>query len=81
MLVLSRRVTESIDIDGGIQISVLEIKGNRVKLAIQAPREVSIRRSELPRFSTAPETPPTPTREFCDRPTTALSSYVVDAVV
>lgn len=48
MLILSRKTDESIDIGDDIQISVLEIKGSRVKLAIRAPRSISIRRSELP---------------------------------
>jgi carbon storage regulator len=48
MLVLSRRVEESIVIDEKIMIQVIEIRGDKVKLGITAPPEVPIRRSELP---------------------------------
>lgn len=48
MLVLSRRLHEHILIGGAIQITVLDISRNgQVKLGIEAPREVSIVRSEL----------------------------------
>jgi carbon storage regulator CsrA len=47
MLVLSRKFGESVVIDGGITVTVLKVKGNVVQLGIDAPREVSIRRSEL----------------------------------
>jgi carbon storage regulator len=48
MLVLSRKTDESIVIDGRIEVTVVQIEGGRVRLGITAPREVSIRRSELP---------------------------------
>ena len=47
MLVLSRRIGESIVIDGGITVTVLKVKGNVVQLGFDAPKEVPIRRSEL----------------------------------
>lgn len=48
MLVLSRRSNESITIPGtGIHITVLRVSGNRVRLGIEAPSGVEIRRSEL----------------------------------
>lgn len=47
MLVLSRRKGDSIVIDGGIKITVVEVKGNVVRLGIEAPKEVSILRTEL----------------------------------
>jgi carbon storage regulator len=47
MLVLSRKTDESIHIGSDIVVKVSSIAGNRVKLAIEAPRDVSIRRSEL----------------------------------
>ncbi len=47
MLVLGRKVGETIVIDGQISVTVLEIKGGRIKLGIQAPSSVSIHRSEL----------------------------------
>ena len=48
MLVLSRRAGEGIVISGRITITVNRIAGNRVTLAFDAPRQVKIRRSELP---------------------------------
>jgi carbon storage regulator CsrA len=46
-LVLSRKVGESIVIDGDIVISVSSVQGGRVKLCIEAPREKRISRGEL----------------------------------
>ena len=46
MLVLSRKQNESIFIDGRITVTVSEIRGGRVRLAIDAPREVRIERTE-----------------------------------
>jgi carbon storage regulator len=46
-LVLSRREGEKISIGGEIVLSVVEIKGNRVVVQIDAPREMKILRTEL----------------------------------
>jgi carbon storage regulator len=47
MLVLSRKLNESIVIDDNIVITVVEIRGDKVRLGIQAPREVPVHRSEV----------------------------------
>jgi len=47
MLVLSRKLNESILIDGGIKVTVVKIDGNKVRLAFEAPPEVTILREEL----------------------------------
>lgn len=47
MLVLSRKPGEKIMIGSNIVLEVLESCGNRVRLGISAPREVSVVRSEL----------------------------------
>ncbi len=47
MLVLSRKKNESIVINDGIKITVIEIRGDKVRLGIEAPREVPIHRSEV----------------------------------
>lgn len=48
MLVLTRTVGEEIVIAGNIRVRVSEVKGGRIKLAIEAPREVAVRRQEVP---------------------------------
>ena len=53
MLVISRRTNESFVIDGNITITVLRMQGNNVRLGIEAPKEVPIRREELPEQTTA----------------------------
>lgn len=45
-LMLSRNQGESIIIDGHIRIQVAEIRGNRVKLAVVAPRSVRVERED-----------------------------------
>jgi len=47
MLVLSRRVNESIVIDGNIRITVIGIRGGQIRLGIEAPDRVGIFREEL----------------------------------
>ncbi|ANF33680.1 carbon storage regulator [Borrelia turicatae] len=47
MLVLSRKTNESIKIDSNIEISILEIKKDSVKIAIKAPANIKILRSEI----------------------------------
>ena len=47
MLVVTRKPDESITIDDNIEITVLEISKDKVKIGINAPREVKIFRSEL----------------------------------
>jgi carbon storage regulator len=47
MLVLSRKRTEVVVIDGGIEVHVLEIRGDKVKLGFIAPREVNVARREV----------------------------------
>jgi carbon storage regulator len=47
MLVLSRKVNERIVIGFNVQVTVLAVRGNRVKLGIVAPNDVPIHRREL----------------------------------
>ena len=47
MLVLSRKLGERIVIEPGIEITVVEVRGNKVRLGINAPAEVAIRRHEM----------------------------------
>ncbi len=47
MLVLTRKLGESIAIDDHIKITVVQIKGKQVRLGIQAPKETKIHREEV----------------------------------
>ena len=47
MLVLTRKAGESIIIGDGIEITVIETKGDQIKLGIKAPKEVDIHRKEI----------------------------------
>ncbi|MDO5291520.1 MAG: carbon storage regulator CsrA [bacterium] len=47
MLALTRKVGESIIIGKDIEITVLEVKGEQVKIGINAPKEISIYRKEI----------------------------------
>lgn len=47
MLVLTRKKHQSIIIGNDIEISVLEVTGDKVRLGIQAPRDVSVFRKEI----------------------------------
>ncbi len=48
MLVLSRKLNEEIVIGENVKITILKIKGNTVRLGIEAPRDVRVVRGELP---------------------------------
>jgi carbon storage regulator len=48
MLVLTRGLKQQVVIDGGlVTVTVLEVSGNRVRLGIDAPKDVPVRRREL----------------------------------
>lgn len=47
MLILTRRVDERIFIGEDITVCVLDIEGNRVRLGLEAPKEVAILREEI----------------------------------
>ena len=50
MLVLSRKHGESIVIDGDVKVYVIEVTNNRVRLGIEAPKGIPVRRSERSGF-------------------------------
>lgn len=47
MLILTRKLNESITIGNNVEVSVIEIKGDQVKLGINAPREIKVFRKEV----------------------------------
>lgn len=54
MLVLSRKAKERIEIGNDITVTVVKIKGNAVRVGIEAPDDVHIRRGELGRSGSMP---------------------------
>lgn len=47
MLILTRRVSESLKLGDEITITVLGVKGNQVRIGVDAPREVAVHREEI----------------------------------
>ncbi len=47
MLILSRRIGETIKIGDDIGVTVLAVKGNDVRLGVNAPKEVAVHREEI----------------------------------
>ncbi len=47
MLILNRRIDEIIHVGDDMTITILSIKGNQVKIGINAPKEVPVHRSEI----------------------------------
>jgi carbon storage regulator len=47
MLILTRRLGESLSIGDDVKLTVLSIKANQVRIGIEAPKDVSIQRTEL----------------------------------
>lgn len=47
MLILTRRVGETVVIGDDVQVTVLGVKGNQVRLGVTAPRDVTVHRLEI----------------------------------
>lgn len=47
MLILTRRIGESLNIGDEIEVTLLGIKGNQIRIGIQAPEEIEIHRNEI----------------------------------
>jgi carbon storage regulator len=47
MLILTRRVGESVMIGDQVTVTVLGVKGNQVRLGVNAPRDVAVHREEI----------------------------------
>ena len=75
MLVLTRKKGETIQIGNEITLQVLEIRGNRVRLGIQAPKEIPIHRSEMCLTKSNSEK-----EQFVNRDSVSVSSPQVTAL-
>lgn len=47
MLILTRKVGESLLIGDDISVTILNIRGNQVKIGVEAPKDVSVHREEI----------------------------------
>jgi carbon storage regulator len=47
MLILTRRVGETLMIGGDVAITVLGVKGNQVRIGVKAPKDVAVHREEI----------------------------------
>jgi len=47
MLILTRRVGETIMVGDDVQVTVLGIKGNQIRIGINAPEEIAVHREEI----------------------------------
>ena len=47
MLVLTRRIGESIQINDDVKVTIIEVKGKNIRIGIQAPKETKVYREEL----------------------------------
>ncbi len=47
MLILTRRIGETVVIGDDVDVTVLGVKGNQVRLGVKAPKEVSVHREEI----------------------------------
>ena len=47
MLILTRKIGETIILDGGIKVIIADIQGNKVRLGIEAPKDLKVYREEI----------------------------------
>ena len=47
MLILTRRINESLIVGDDVKVTVLSVKGKQIKLGVTAPREIAVHREEI----------------------------------
>lgn len=47
MLILTRRIGETLNIGDNVQVTVMGVKGNQVRLGVNAPKEIPVHRKEI----------------------------------
>ena len=47
MLILTRRIGETLIIGDQVQVTVMSVKGNQVRIGVNAPKDVSVHREEI----------------------------------
>ncbi len=47
MLVLSRKTHETIGIDDSVRVTVVEVRGEKVRLGVEAPKDIGVHREEV----------------------------------
>ena len=47
MLILTRRIGETVNIGEDVEVTVVAVKGNQVRLGIKAPKDINVVREEL----------------------------------
>ncbi len=66
MLVLSRSPNQSVVIDGGIKVTVISVRGEKVRLGFEAPDHIGIAREEI--LGEFDEVPPMTLDELAEEP-------------
>ena len=68
MLILTRRVGETLNIGDNVQVTVLGVRGSQVRIGVKAPRDVAVHREEiLERIEDAQEKPHLPDKSDSGR--------------
>lgn len=57
MLILTRKVGETVMIGDNVTVAVIGVKGDRIRIGINAPKEVTVHRKEIPRANSPRASP------------------------